>query len=85
MSELKDPSLSDQSERVEPGSDATPLSSLDHKGIAVGCFVLARCLQLGQAVGKNEDKAHQYYSKVCVVKTTQLCHVSDFYTVHALK
>ena len=69
MSELKDPSLCDQSsgEGVEPDSVATPLSCLDRRGIAVGCFVLARCLQLGQAVGKNEDKAQQYYSKVCVI------------------
>ena len=39
------------------------LSALDCKGVAVGCFVLARCLQLGQAVAKNEQKAHEYYTK----------------------
>ena len=39
------------------------LSALDRKGVAVGCFVLARCLQLGQAVARNEQKAHEYYTK----------------------
>lgn len=39
------------------------LSALDRKGVAVGCFVLARCLQLGQAVARNEQKAHEYYAK----------------------
>ena len=39
------------------------LSQLDRKGVALGCFVLARCLQLGQAVAKNERKAYEYYNK----------------------
>lgn len=42
--------------------DAT-LSPLDRKGVALGCFVLARCLQLGQAVARNERKALDYYNK----------------------
>ena len=42
---------------------ASPLSPLDRKGVALGCFVLARCLQLGQAVTKNDEKAHEYYTK----------------------
>ena len=32
------------------------VSALDCKGVAVGCFVLARCLQLGQAVARNEQR-----------------------------
>ena len=48
------------------GSDGVvfdTLSPLDRKGVALGCFVLARCLQLGQAVAKNERKAYDYYNK----------------------
>ena len=32
--------------------------------MAMGCFVLARSLQLGQAVSKNDLKAHEYFAKV---------------------
>ena len=39
-------------------------SALDSQGVAMGCFILARCLQLGQAVSKNEHKAQEYFSKV---------------------
>ncbi len=35
-----------------------PLTKLDAIGAATGCFVLARCLQLGQAVKKNEPEAY---------------------------
>ena len=45
--------------------DAT-LSPLDRKGVALGCFVLARCLQLGQAVARNERKALDYYNKAII-------------------
>ncbi len=34
--------------------DNDALSALDKQGVAMGCFVLARCLQLGQAVSKSE-------------------------------
>jgi len=40
------------------------LSPLDCRGIAMGCFVLARSLQLGQVVSRNDSKAHEYYTKV---------------------
>lgn len=39
------------------------LTPLDCKGVALGCFVLARCLQLGQAVTRSELKAREYYVK----------------------
>ena len=55
VSELEEPSEQD----VTGG-----LSPLDCRGVAMGCFVLARSLQLGQAVSKNELKAHEYFDKV---------------------
>ena len=33
-------------------------------GVATACFVFARCLQLGNAVVKNEAKSKAYYEKV---------------------
>lgn len=30
----------------------------------MGCFVLARCLQLGQVLTKNDAKSQEYYIKV---------------------
>ena len=47
----------------EGGAIESPLSPLDCKGVALGCFVLARCLQLGHAVTKNDEKAQEYYTK----------------------
>ncbi len=41
-----------------------PVCALDNRGVAIGCFVLGRCLQLGQAVSKDQEKAHHYYTKV---------------------
>ena len=56
----------DTSESATANAGASLVSSLtllDCKGVALGCFVLARCLQLGQAVARNEKKAHEYYNK----------------------
>lgn len=39
------------------------LSPLECRGIALCCFVLARCLELGLAVAKNVPKAQEYYLK----------------------
>ena len=55
VSELEEPSEQDV---------AGGLSPLDCHGVAMGCFVLARSLQLGQAVSKNDLKAHEYFAKV---------------------
>ena len=55
VSELEEPSEEDV---------AGGLSPLDCRGVAMGCFVLARSLQLGQAVSKNDLKAHEYFAKV---------------------
>ena len=48
---------------VASPTDNIVLTPLDRKGVALGCFVLGRCLQLGQAVARNEKKAHEYYTK----------------------
>lgn len=45
------------------GGVVNQFTVLDRKGVALGCFVLARCLQLGQAVAKNDHKAQEYYTK----------------------
>lgn len=75
---MGNPPSSTENETTKPTDEATSaattatttmnsgecvLSALDRKGVAVGCFVLARCLQLGQAVARNEQKAHEYYTK----------------------
>ena len=52
--------------RVSEVDGATQkLSPHDSRGVAVGCFVLGRSLQLGQAVSKNDTKAKEYFVKVC--------------------
>ena len=53
------------------------LSALDRKGVAVGCFVLARCLQLGQAVARNEQKAHEYYMKATRIDKQVVAELHD--------
>ena len=72
VSELENPPSSVENDQTQPADDKGAaasndgeyvLSPLDCKGVAVGCFVLARCLQLGQAVARNEQKAHEYYTK----------------------
>ena len=78
VSELENPSSSAESDEIPKSADKKEdtstsvagtdgevcvVSALDRKGVAVGCFVLARCLQLGQAVARNEQKAHKYYTK----------------------
>ena len=40
------------------------LQILVARGIAMACFILARCLQLGQAVSKNGDLAQTYFQRV---------------------
>ena len=37
--------------------------------MALACFVLARCLQLGQAVPPDLDKAVHYFTKVYIYTT----------------
>lgn len=34
------------------------------KGIAIGMFYYARCLQLGRGVAQNTEKAQHFYTKV---------------------
>ena len=76
VSELENPSSSAESDEIPNSADKDTstsaagtdgevcvVSALDRKGVAVGCFVLGRCLQLGQAVARNEQKAHEYYAK----------------------
>lgn len=48
---------------VEEAMAAGVMTPLDRRGTALGCFVLARCLQLGQAVSRNEQKADEYFTK----------------------
>ena len=48
----------------EEGESSMALSQLDRTGIAVSCFVLARCLELGLGLDMSIDKAKHYYSKV---------------------
>lgn len=49
----------------ETTTPSVSLSPLECRGVALCCFVLARCLELGLAVGKNVSKAQEYYLKVC--------------------
>ena len=37
------------------------------KGIAMACFIYARCLVSGQSLKPNKDLAQMYYSKVSVI------------------
>ena len=60
--EIEHPTSSDHDMTTSPHSIA--LSKWDCMGVAMACFVFARCLQLGNAVEKNEDKARAYYEKV---------------------
>lgn len=48
----------------ELACEAKSLSSLERQGVALACFTLARCLQLGRAVEKDRDKALEYFTKV---------------------
>lgn len=47
--------------------DAGSLSVLERKGMALACFTLARCFQLGQAVTQDLDKAMEYFTKVSLL------------------
>ena len=68
------------SEIEHPTDDPTPpLSKLECIGIATGCFVLARCMQLGNAVVKDEAKAMTYYHKVSIIPTILWRHDSSFF------
>jgi len=40
------------------------------RGVALGCFYYARCLQLGKGVGKNEEDALKYYKKAFTTCST---------------
>ena len=44
------------------------LQILVAKGIAIACFILARCLQLGQAVSKNAELAQTYFQRVSTTR-----------------
>ncbi|XP_014668292.1 PREDICTED: LRP2-binding protein-like [Priapulus caudatus] len=35
------------------------------KGVSLGCFYFARCLQLGSGIDQNREKAATYYSLAC--------------------
>eukprot|EP00731_Ephydatia_muelleri_P021093 Em0013g820a len=47
----------------ETTTPSVSLSPLECRGTALCCFVLARCLEIGLAVGKNVPKAQEYYLK----------------------
>ena len=49
---------------TEQTDDVRSLSLLERQGVALACFTLGRCLQLGQAVDQDLDKALQYFTKV---------------------
>ena len=36
------------------------------RGMCLGCFYYARCLQTGKGVQKNEEEAKKYFNKVFV-------------------
>ena len=38
------------------------------KGIALGCFVFARCLHHGLGVEKNREQAKRWYSRVSLME-----------------
>lgn len=40
------------------------LPELVYRGIAIACFIIARCLQLGQGIEKSDGKAKEYFDKV---------------------
>ena len=42
------------------------LPELVYRGIATACFVVGRCLQLGQGIEKSDMKAKEYFDKVSV-------------------
>ena len=42
------------------------------KGIALGCFVYARCLHHGLGVEKSREQAKHWYSTVCTLKLSFL-------------
>jgi len=48
----------------EEGDDGMELSQVDKTGVAISCFILARCLELGLGLDANPEKATEYYSKV---------------------
>ena len=47
----------------EVTADAKSLSALERQGVALACFTLARCLQLGHALDQDQERALQYYTK----------------------
>lgn len=61
ISEMEGP-LSQEFDTSKPISSS--FSKLECVGMATGLFVLARCLQLGMAVAKNEPKAMDCYARV---------------------
>ena len=57
--------IEDQQPLEGDGDNATSsLSRLDCIGIATGCFVLARCMQLGNGIEKDVDSAMTLFKKV---------------------
>ena len=44
--------------------ESNSLPGLVSKGIAVASFILGRCLHLGQALTKDEQRAMTYFEKV---------------------
>ena len=45
------------------------LPSYVAKGVALGCFVYARCLHHGLGADHDEKEALRWYSRVCILST----------------
>ncbi len=54
----------------QEGESSMSLSEMDRTGVAISCFILARCLELGLGSEMSIDKAKLYYDKVsCIART----------------
>ena len=49
------------------------------RGIAMACFILARCRQLGQALSKNGDLAQTYFQRVSMHCNSNTNYHHKFY------
>ncbi|XP_064382779.1 LRP2-binding protein-like isoform X2 [Halichondria panicea] len=66
--------------KVSELDDEVSLSPLDCRGVAIGCFVLGRCLQLGQAVTRDDEKALHYYTKATGLDKRVVAELHDLLT-----
>ena len=48
----------------EEGEASMEPSQMDRTGVAISCFIMGRCLELGLGLDANLEKAKHYYSKV---------------------